>query len=174
MEQRVAVPRHSFGRITLLSKSAKPVESSQPLADLSDRVWLGRVDGCNEDETGQRRPMGRSSRWPSTSTMTGCSMEPASMLSSSDSGYHASDRHCSGTSDLTRHRLKGSNRSGSQIRLLAETTDAHVQSGSSARPKRAVATFPLDGLVIAISSCGDWSKRPLRTRRRMDGRALLR
>jgi hypothetical protein len=42
------------------------------------------------------------------------------------------------------------------------------------RPEHAIAAISLDGFVIAISSFGDWSKRPFRTRRRMDGRTILR
>ena len=41
-------------------------------------------------------------------------------------------------------------------------------------PVRAVAAFALDGGVIAISSGGNWGKRPFRTRRRMDGQTFLR
>ena len=42
------------------------------------------------------------------------------------------------------------------------------------QPGRAIAAISLDGCFIAISSFGDWSKLPFRTRRRMDGRTILR
>jgi hypothetical protein len=41
------------------------------------------------------------------------------------------------------------------------------------RPECTIAAIPLDGVVIAISSCGGRSKRPLRTRRRMGGQTVL-
>jgi hypothetical protein len=42
------------------------------------------------------------------------------------------------------------------------------------RPECTIAAIPLGGFVIVNSACGGRSKRPLRTRRRMDGRTILR
>jgi hypothetical protein len=42
------------------------------------------------------------------------------------------------------------------------------------RPVRAMPAFALDGIVIAISSGGNWGKRSFRTCRRMDGQTFLR
>ncbi len=42
------------------------------------------------------------------------------------------------------------------------------------RPECTMAAIPLCGFVIVNSACGDWSERPLRTRRRMGGRTILR
>jgi hypothetical protein len=49
-------------------------------------------------------------------------------------------------------------------------------SKAEVRPRleRAIAAIPLDGFVIVNSACGGRSKRPLRTRRRMGGRTILR
>ncbi len=65
---------------------------------------------------------------------------------------------------------------GQAVKFVHRQERPMLRSRAEVRPQpgRAIAAISLDGFFIAISSFGDWSKRPFRTRRRMDGRTILR